>query len=166
MSFDPVDFSNLSNDEVRKLVKPRTARPVSLSTHNRFTVRGSVLFQSVEEDPTEYPLSYSVFLQSKNEPYSRVFTVSEEPARLDLGWLGNNCSLVIIENRAALPVGIKPTPEEVEALATKVLRVSCEGMGLLVRPGFCQYFEPEDVTKLVLQSLAGEVRTRVSILPK
>ncbi len=162
----PIDMSHLSNAELRKLAKPVAEKSASMASHNRVTVRSTVLFQSVEEDPTEYPLHFSQFLESKDEAYSRVLTIGKEPTALDLGWVQGGVSLVVIENRTALPTTVKPSPDELASLATKVLHLSYGGPGFLIRPGRGQYVEPETVEGLVLRCLQGEARVRVTVIPK
>lgn len=96
---------------------PPTRRP-------RVTVTGSVVHQLPGEQAKSAPRSrFFRWLDRDEAPYERTVKVGRDWQPLDLGWVGDDCSLLILANSTKLVTSVRPPQSEIDALYSKVLEV-------------------------------------------
>lgn len=94
------EIEDIEELKLRKGVKPR---PVMKP---RLTVVDKVYFQSPGDDPVDASTSFSQEIESEEQPYSRKVTIKEgeEWKLLDFGWIGQTCSMMVLENKGQSPI--------------------------------------------------------------
>lgn len=111
------------------------------SVYNRLTANISVHHEQSGEDPKSFLASFSAFLASDEECYSRRRKATEEWQQVDTGWLEGQVGYLLIQNLEGVGQRQRnPVKEEQQATAMKKLRLRYMGELLPAPIGPSQFF--------------------------
>lgn len=99
--------------------------PVTPLRKPRVTVTGTVVHQVPGGQPKSPPRTrFFRWLEEDEEAYSRTVKVGGDWVPLDLGWVGERCSLLVLANATKLRTQRQPTQDELSSLLGKVIEVA------------------------------------------
>ena len=158
-----------SSEEKEFLESTLTSHQPQKKIADRVTVVETIYHQVQGEQPTTIESRYSRNLKTDEQLYQRRFTVTEDWVLLDLGWAGNNISLLHISNEEGKFPHKIPTPEEIEEVARRVIEVSyapTSGMGWSIPPGESIRGIPTRVESLFLRCVCGKAKCVLTLVPE
>lgn len=139
----------------------------------RLVVVKTLYHQQPGEDPTAIETRYVRALEDSEQVYKRTFLVGDEWVRLPSDWLAS-ASCVSVENKEGRFTQVKPSAQEVEEAASRIVDVGVlvEDKShwwlpiIVVRPTQSQDWEPVDLKGLYLRCRKGKARVLVTIFPQ
>jgi len=134
----------------------------------RISANVSLYHSLPNENPTRTQGLFSCYLKSEEEPYRRRLKITDEWHQLDLGWVGQDCSYIIVENVLPKPIRTQ-APEPSEEIPDGMVYL---GFGLdhsivfRLPPGHMQYFWPEKPVEPWIRCESGETRIEITVIPE
>lgn len=135
----------------------------------RLTVVEKVYHQNPGKGPTETVGSFSRDLETKQQIYVRYLDATEEWQPLDTGWLWKDVGHLIVQNDEGQSPRVKPTEEELEELAKRVIELSYDPDGegsWLVPPGESMRGTPSSAFKLFFRCRSGTTEFTLTLVPR
>jgi hypothetical protein len=117
----------------------------------QLTVVETVYYQPLDEQPTAVQSRYTRPLTSDAQPYSRTLEATESWQPLDVGWI-EGAAVVILHNDEGKFPRVRPTVEERQAAAAKVLEVG--------RGGAADWLIPPGASMRALAAQPGQLQVR------
>lgn len=133
---------------------------------SRITVHSMVHHELKDDQPTTTEMRFWMPLETDEEPYQRRKKVGEQWEALDLGWISDP-SFICVENLEGRPEAVQPSPEEMAAIAARVLELSFDGKeSWLINPR--QHFLglPSSAKSILIRCQSGVAAYRVTIFPR
>lgn len=158
----------------KKKVNLNSAVPLSFVSvgdiKDRLTVVINVAHEHYGDQPFGLNIVYQQPLESKEQVYSRRYMATEEWKPIDLNWLEEvGTSLVIIENLEGKGLLVNPTVEEKAATSAKILEISytknSKEADTVPSMGFCTK-QTDHPSSLYIRSRSGTATYRLTLIPK
>ena len=124
------------SDETREIQieSQRDPRPVGA----RLTIVQSIYYQSPGLDPDQRESRYDVEVNADEQPYYRRLTLEPDGIEfIDTQWV-DDPGCLLIENLEGQQTQMMPTPEDIKAMAAKVIEVNIGHAVFLIHPKDCQ----------------------------
>lgn len=132
---------------------------------DRLTVSERVYHRPIGEEASEFVSAYSHELETQEQPYERNCTATEEWQEVDLGWLKDGVSMLVIRNNEGRRLQRNPTDDVKADIAKRVLLVSPDrSLPWLVRPKESLRGCPS--TRLFIRSQHGPIKYTVFAVPR
>jgi hypothetical protein len=159
----------MSNDAQKAMAEGFNHNPDSIhEIKAEVTVVNKAYHQPGDSDPTCVETGYSYFLETDEQPFTRIHTVGEDWIPLQTGWLTDS-SLVIISNDGAKRANVVLTEEEEDERSKRFILVAFEDTSrptIIIRPGRSAEFEPLTLNGIKIRCTKNSVRYTASILPR
>lgn len=153
----------------RATLTPAQANATRDFDRARLTVTERVYHQQVGTDPHAVETTFSRWLDSEEERYSRHLKAGEAWQPLDCGWM-TVASLCVLKNEEGVFRHVNPTDAQREEAAARIIEVGI-AVGdavvplALVRPQEDRREEPLDLSRLRVRCRSGVAKFRLTLIP-
>lgn len=134
---------------------------------DRITIVEKFYFEAAQGEQLMLTTAYERLSHSLEQPYQRKCKATEAWQKIDSGWLGDNVSMIIIENvEGKGPIQKLLSQEEKNAIQGRILYVSLSDVetpsvaqdGFIVSPGDSLRISPTNVSKVIVRCPSGIVK--------
>ena len=143
--------------------------PVSEKPLARIVVVESVYYQILGEEPLQLSSRFTRPLTTEEQFYQRRVVIDDKWSSIDKGWV-KEVSLIHVSNETGTRLRTKPSEEENEDMARRVIELSFDnkvrGGGMLVLPGESQKFFPAERCIPFIRCLHGSATCTITVFPK
>ncbi len=139
----------------------------NISPPNRITVRDQIAFRNREDNtnPQSLTVAWSRELTSREQLYVRTTTVDTGWTKLDTGWVGDNCSLIVIVNdEGRFPVKL-PTATEREEAKKRIIELAAPAPFCIIHPQEDVRFTPIKPSQISMRSRHGKAKFTIYAYP-
>lgn len=157
-----------------------TGTPESSPKSSRLIVVETVVHRRNTAGPVGVSFSSCRLLETDEQSYTRELRVGEEWVPIDLGWLQERVSVVVVENLGEDPPATIPNEEEKARRESRVLEIGCRILlsdsaappvkaAILpiyeILPGDSHRGRPVPEASFFLRCLNGETRCKIFAVP-
>ena len=151
---------------------------------DRLTIKEIVYHQQVGEQPIQVERAFERNLETQDSAYAGKpkRMLEDQWEAIDVGWLSKGVGTFYITNEEGKGLQRKPSPEEIAAIAARVIEVcftdaegnptgtdaegNPTGMVFVVPPGESFRATPRDISRLRIRSTSGPLKYSLWLFPR